>query len=705
MTGHRHLVPRTLLGLALALGSLAPATVSRVAPASAVAASSVAAPTVQRFAGADRYATAAAISRGTFAPGVAAAFVATGAAFADALAAGPAAAARSGPVLLTSPTTLPTATAAELARLDPSTIYVLGGIGAVSEAVRAQLTAYAPSVVRLQGADRYATAAAISSAIFPGGAPVAFVVNGVAWPDATAGGAAAALLGGPVLLTTSTRLPATTVAELTRLAPSRIVVVGGTGVVSTAVETALRGLAARVDRIAGADRYATSAAVATQLFSAGPRPVWFATGGSFPDAVAGVAAAAVEDAPILLAPPSCLGPTSRAAASRFAPARTVLLGGPRVLSGAVGLLEPCPSLATVRLGAKVVFTADSPTQVVARPGSPDLFVAERAGTVRRVVGDVVQSTPYLSLSGVSTSGEGGLLGLAFSPSGDRLYTYLTRARADGGLTIEVWSFRADPTAAAAGRQLLSVAHPFRGNHVSGALAVGRDGDLWIATGDSGGGYDPDNRASDVRYLLGKLMRITPTPTATAPYAIPALNPYRSNPRCSGRATASVTACAEIWAYGLRNPFRLSIDPASGEMWLPDVGQGSREEVNFLFPDDARGRSFGWDYVEGNLRLKAGGPANPLPPLYAYAHSGGSHTGCAITGGMVHRGGLPGLRGAYVFGDFCNPQLWAIEQSGGRLVRAVPIGVSIPGLVALGEDASGRLHAVSLSGSIYRITPG
>jgi hypothetical protein len=148
---------------------------------------------------------------------------------------------------------------------------------------------------------------------------------------------------------------------------------------------------------------------------------------------------------------------------------------------------------------------------------------------------------------------------------------------------------------------------------------------------------------------------------------------------------------------------MSFDPASGELWLPDVGQNAREEVNLLLPGDGRGRSFGWDYIEGDLRVKAGGPATPVPPLYVYRHTGSGQTGCSVIGGVVHRGGIAGLRGAYVFGDFCAPQLWALEQQGGRLVRAVPLGVDVPSLVGFGEDNAGRLYAVSLAGPVYRLT--
>ena len=309
---------------------------------------------VQRLAGADRFATAAAVSAAHFAPGVPAAYVATGANFPDALAAGPAAALARAPILLVTPTGIPAPTQAELARLQPGRIVVLGLAGAVSDPVVAALDAYdtGGGVVRLGGADRYATAAAISAAHFGPGVSVAYVATGANFPDALTGGVAAARAGGPLLLTRGDALPPATVAELQRLAPQQIVVLGGPGVVSDAVVGGLRTLAASgvVTRLAGADRYGTAVAVSQSSFAGGSSAMFVATGRTFPDAMVAAPAAVLSDAPVLLVPGGVAPASVLAEARRLTPGRVVLLGGQSVVTDrvtfdvrvAIGDLAPLP---------------------------------------------------------------------------------------------------------------------------------------------------------------------------------------------------------------------------------------------------------------------------------------------------------------------------------------------------------------------------
>jgi spore germination protein YaaH/putative cell wall-binding protein len=291
-----------------------------------------------RLAGADRYATAAAISSNFFAPGVQVAFVATGANFPDALSAGPAAARSRGPVLLTQRDSLPQATLDELARLRPGAIVVVGGAGVVSDQVVAQLAAYAPGgVTRLAGSDRFATAAAISRAYFGPGGSVAYVATGANYPDALSAGTAAAIGGAPVLLVTRDSLPVATATELSRLRPQRIVVVGGAGVVGDAVLARLASYTpGGVTRIAGPDRYATAVAVSAATFAAdAPVEVLVATGANFPDAVAGAAAAGVQHAPLLLVAPTGLPTSVAAELRRLSAPMTWLLGSTGAISDAV----------------------------------------------------------------------------------------------------------------------------------------------------------------------------------------------------------------------------------------------------------------------------------------------------------------------------------------------------------------------------------
>ncbi len=284
--------------------------------AAAIAALTGSTPT--RRAGADRYGTAAAVSAASFAAGVPAVYVATGENFPDALAAGPAAAAAGGPILLVRAGSIPQATRDELARLAPQRIVVVGGSGVVSDAVAAGLAAYAPTVTRLAGADRYGTAVAVSQDTFDPGVTAVYLVTGEDFPDALAAGAAAAHDGGPVLLTRPDTLPAATRDELLRLAPTRVVVVGGSAVVSDAVLAAVMDLGLSVMRLAGSDRYATAAAVSQATFLAGTSPLYVATGEGFADALAGVAAAGAADAPMLLTRPGDLPAATAAEITRLA---------------------------------------------------------------------------------------------------------------------------------------------------------------------------------------------------------------------------------------------------------------------------------------------------------------------------------------------------------------------------------------------------
>jgi len=289
-----------------------------------------------RLAGTDRYASAAAVSVAHFFPGVPVVYIATGAAFPDALAGGPAAKMGGGPLLLTTAGSLPASTAAELVRLRPGRIVVLGGVGAVSNNVITQLGGYTSGgVTRLFGADRYATAAAISRAAFPSGAGLVYVATGVNYPDALAAGAAAARANAPILLTGTSSLPGATAAELSRLHPSQIIVMGGTGAVSDGVVAQLGGYAPSVLRIAGADRYTTAVALSVATFH--PNSVssaYIATGGSYPDGLAAGPAAGAFAAPLLLVG-NTLPASVAAELRRLDPANIFIIGGTSVVSETV----------------------------------------------------------------------------------------------------------------------------------------------------------------------------------------------------------------------------------------------------------------------------------------------------------------------------------------------------------------------------------
>lgn len=294
--------------------------------------------TVDRLAGADRFATAAAVSAASFSPGVPVAYVAIGGNFPDALAAGAAAVRRGGPVLLVTSSNIPATTAAELARLKPAAIKVVGGPGIIGDGVITALRNYATtqSVSRIHGATRYATAAQISRDTFAPGVAVAYVATGTNFPDALAGVAAAGSGGGPVLLVKPNELPGETAAELARLDPARIVVLGGTGVVSDGVAAALRPYATtgRVDRMAGANRYATAVDVSSSTFTASP-VAFIATGANFPDALGGGPVAGSVPGPLLLVPGSSVPSDVATELRRLGPNRIVILGGTGVVSSTV----------------------------------------------------------------------------------------------------------------------------------------------------------------------------------------------------------------------------------------------------------------------------------------------------------------------------------------------------------------------------------
>jgi len=301
------------------------------------------APTMQRLAGADRYATAAAVSAANFAPGTSVAYVATGATFPDALSAGAAAAHHDGPVLLVSAGGVPSATAAELARLRPGTINVIGGTAMVSNGVVDALRGYATTgtVRRIAGSNRFATAARVSADTFAPGVPVAYIATGEMFPDALAGVAAAGSSRGPILLVGANHIPSETAAELGRLRPGRIVVLGATAVVSSAVATGLSRYATTggVTRLAGNDRYATAVAVSKGTFGTGAT-VFVATGVTFPDALGGGPVAGGLPGPLLLVPGTYVPSSVANELTRLDPDTVVVLGGTSaVSSGVVAAIE------------------------------------------------------------------------------------------------------------------------------------------------------------------------------------------------------------------------------------------------------------------------------------------------------------------------------------------------------------------------------
>jgi glucose/arabinose dehydrogenase len=340
---------------------------------------------------------------------------------------------------------------------------------------------------------------------------------------------------------------------------------------------------------------------------------------------------------------------------------------------------------------------DSPTFLAAPRGDRSRrFVTERDGRI--VLLRRGRRSTFLDIAErVQTGGESGLLSITFHPryrANRRYFVYYVAN--DGAPTIA--QFRAtangNRTRRGSGRRVLRVPH-FNFNHKGGQIQFGRDGMLYAGFGDGGGGGDPDRNAQDLGELLGKLVRIDPKPGGG--YRIPRDNPFR------GRAGAR----GEIFAYGLRNPYRFSFDRATGDLALGDVGQDAVEEIDFLAaaPGARRprgGANFGWSFFEGSRRFRSGRAPGHVRPAIERTHDQGS---CSIAGGYVIRDrALGALRGSYVYGDLCDPALRVarLTPAGARRDRA--LGPRVPRLVSFGEDAAGRVYAVSLDGGVFRLAP-
>ncbi|WP_286168424.1 cell wall-binding repeat-containing protein [Phycicoccus sp. SLBN-51] len=293
--------------------------------------------TVERWAGSDRYATSAAISAKSFKAGVPIAYIASGMNFPDALSGAPIAGKNRGPVLLTSPTSLPSVIATELSRLKPQKIVILGGTGAVSDLVRTKLKSYTTGTVdRWAGSDRYASSAVFSAKSFPSGVSVAYVASGLNFPDALSGAPVAGKTPGPVLLTAPTSLPSPIATELKRLAPKKIVVLGGTGAVSDAVKNKLAYYTSgTVVRWSGSDRFASSATFSAKSYPAGVGVAYIANGFNFPDALSGAPVAGMTGGPVLLTSATSLPSVIATELKRLKPKKIVVLGGTGAVSSSV----------------------------------------------------------------------------------------------------------------------------------------------------------------------------------------------------------------------------------------------------------------------------------------------------------------------------------------------------------------------------------
>lgn len=318
-----------------------------------------------------------------------------------------------------------------------------------------------------------------------------------------------------------------------------------------------------------------------------------------------------------------------------------------------------------------------------------LFIVEQPGRIKVLQPGTDAPTVFLNITArVLSGGERGLLGLAFHPqyaSNRRFFVNYTRA-GDGATVIAEYRASANNANVAdtAETVILVIPQPFA-NHNGGMIEFGPDGFLYIGMGDGGSANDPGNRAQNVNELLGKMLRINIDQAGTAPYTSPADNPF----------FGSTPGRDEIYAVGLRNPFRWSFDRLTGQLYAGDVGQGAREEIDII----TLGGNYGWRVFEGtvctNLGPQACNAVQVVPPIAEYSHAGGR---CSVTGGYVYRGSMNTLpSGAYLFADFCTGEIFVLQNNQMRLLLDTNLSIS-----SFGEDESGELYVVNLGGSVHRV---
>jgi glucose/arabinose dehydrogenase len=341
---------------------------------------------------------------------------------------------------------------------------------------------------------------------------------------------------------------------------------------------------------------------------------------------------------------------------------------------------------------------NQPLYVAQAPGDARrLFVVEKRGRVKVIRGGRVLRRPFLSLRGqVSTATEQGLLGLAFAPSYTRSHRFYV-AFTDRHGVLRVEEFRrsrssADYANEATRRLVLAIHSQPEKTHNGGSLVFGPDGLLYIGVGDGGGPRDPKRTAQDRSKLLGKLLRIDPRRHGRQRYRSP-----RSNPFVRRRGMRD-----EIWANGLRNPWRFSFDRRTGALLLGDVGQEAYEEIDYRPRGNGRGANFGWSAYEGNHRLNRSVHApGHVRPIHTY----GRDNGCAVVAGYVVRdAALPRLRGRFLYGDFCTGEIRSLVPHAPLARDPRREHVRVQALSSFGEDLRGRIYVTSLAGPVYRIVP-
>jgi glucose/arabinose dehydrogenase len=338
--------------------------------------------------------------------------------------------------------------------------------------------------------------------------------------------------------------------------------------------------------------------------------------------------------------------------------------------------------------SEVISDLDRPIGLTsADDGSRRLFIIEQRGRILIYDGEGLLDTPFLDIQGrVGSNGsEQGLLGLAFHPdyeSNGFFFVNYTDNNGDTVVSRFVVSSNPDLGAGDSESRVLNFDQPFK-NHNGGQISFGPQGYLWIASGDGGSGGDPQDNAQNLDSLLGKLLRVD---VNQQPYTVPAENPFGN----------------EVWAYGLRNPWRFSFDPANGDLYIADVGQNKWEEIHYLAADAPAGANFGWDYLEGSHSFEGSPPGELelIDPIWEYDHS----LGCSVSGGAVYRGSLLEWQGIYLYSDFCSGLVWGLLQTPSGEWQNQQL-FSVGGrIAAIDQDEDGEVYLVDLDGSIFKLTP-
>lgn len=318
-------------------------------------------------------------------------------------------------------------------------------------------------------------------------------------------------------------------------------------------------------------------------------------------------------------------------------------------------------------------------------GSGWLFVIEQPGRIRILENGQLVNSPFLDIRNrVGSQGnEQGLLGLAFHPDyADNGYFFVNYTDRNGDTVVSRFQVSEDPDQADPDSEqvVLTLAQPYR-NHNGGQVSFGPEGYLWIGTGDGGSGGDPEGNAQNLDVLLGKLLRID---VNQLPYGIPDGNPFGD----------------EIWAYGLRNPWRFTHDPATGELFIADVGQNKWEEVSYLPADAEGGHNFGWDYREGAHPFEGSPPADAslIDPVAEYDHS----QGCSVSGGAVYRGAMAAWQGVYLYADYCSGLVWGLVQDASGSWQNQVLFRTDRRIPAVSQDTNGEVYLLDIQGAVLRL---